>query len=199
MGRESKVEYVDAGGSALVKAHLDSMNLELTGAKKLKLPLGQVKAATVEADALKIVAGKTKFSLKLGRSEAELWRKKILNPPSLTDKLGFKPDKAVLLIGKVPPEIVSAANGIGATRSAQKMPKELVADIIVLALSPGKEEAQIALAARTLNLSQALWLIYEKGLAFNGDNVIAVARAARLKDTKVARVSDTHTGLRFIR
>jgi len=199
MGSEAKVEYADAKDRAQVKAHLDSQSLELTGGKKLKLPLASVKTATVDGDLLKIAAGATKFSLALGAKEAEAWRKKILNPPSLGDKLGFKPDKSVTLIGEVPPEIAAAAKTAKVTAAAAKLPKTIAADIAALMLAPGKEEQLIVASAKALAPKAALWLVYEKGRAVNGDHVIALARKAGLKDTKVARVSDTHAALRFIK
>lgn len=198
MGREAKVEYADAKERALVKVHLDSAALELTGGKKLKLALASVKSATVDGDLLKIAAGGTKFSLALGAKEAEAWRKKILNPPSLADKLGFKPDKSIALIGEVPPEIAAAAKTAKAAAAA-KLPKTIAADIAALMLAPGKEEQLIVASAKALAPKSALWLVYEKGRAVNGDHVIALARKAGLKDTKVARVSDTHAALRFIK
>lgn len=198
MGREAKVEYADAKERALVKVHLDSAALELTGGKKLKLALASVKSATVDGDLLKIAAGGTKFSLALGAKEAEAWRKKILNPPSLSDKLGFKPDKSVALIGEVPVEIAAAAKTAKAAAAA-KLPKTIAADIAALMLAPGKEEQLIVASAKALAPKSALWLVYEKGRAVNGDHVIALARKAGLKDTKVARVSDTHAALRFIK
>lgn len=199
MGREAKVEYADAKERALVKVHLDSAALELTGGKKLKLALASVKSATVDGDLLKIAAGGTKFSLALGAKEAEAWRKKILNPPSLSDKLGFKPDKSVALIGEVPVEIAAAAKTAKAAAAAAKLPKTIAADIAALMLAPGKEEQLIVASAKALAPASALWLVYEKGRAVNGDHVIALARKAGLKDTKVARVSDTHAALRFIK
>jgi len=199
MGREAKVEYADAKERALVKVHLDSAALELTGGKKLRLPLASVKSATVDGDLLKIAAGGTKFSLALGAKEAEAWRKKILNPPSLADKLGFKPDKSIALIGEVPPEIAAAAKTAKVTAAAAKLPKTIAADIAALMLAPGKEEQLIVASAKALAPASALWLVYEKGRAVNGDHVIALARKAGLKDTKVARVSDTHAALRFIK
>lgn len=199
MGREAKVEYADAKERALVKVHLDSAALELTGGKKLKLPLTSVKSATVDGDLLKITAGAQKFSLALGAKEAEAWRKKILNPPSLSQKLGFKPDKSVALIGEVPPEIAAAAKTAKAAAAAARLPKTIAADIAALMLAPGKEEQLIVASAKALAPSSALWLVYEKGRAVNGDHVIALARKAGLKDTKVARVSDTHAALRFIK
>ena len=199
MGREAKVEYADAKERALVKVHLDSAALELTGGKKLKLALASVKSATVDGDLLKIAAGGTKFSLALGAKEAEAWRKKILNPPSLSDKLGFKPDKSIALIGEVPIEIAAAAKTAKAAAAAAKLPKTIAADIAALMLAPGKEEQLIVASAKALAPASALWLVYEKGRAVNGDHVIALARKAGLKDTKVARVSDTHAALRFIK
>lgn len=198
MGRESKVEYVDARERVPVRAHLDSLNLQLTGGKKLTVPLSDVTEATVEADQLKIVAGKAKFALSLGAREAELWRKKILSPPTLADKLGFKGDKSVVLVGSVPREIVEAAKAAKVGKGVAKLPPALTHDIAVVALSPGKETAQIGAAARALK-SGAAWLVYAKGRAINGDDIILLARKAGLSDTKVARVSDTHAALRFIR
>lgn len=199
MGREAKIEYADAKERAQVKAHLDSATLELTGGKKLKLPLASVKSATVDGDLLKIAAGATKFSLALGAKEAEAWRKKILNPPSLADKLGFKPDKTVALIGPLPPEIADAAKTAKSTTAAAKPGKTIAADIAALMLAPAKEEQLIVASSRALAPASALWLVYEKGRAVNGDDVIALARKAGLKDTKVARVSETHAALRFIK
>ena len=202
MGREALIEYSSGRERADVKAHLDSLNLQLSGGKKLTLPLAQVKSAAVEGEALKIDTGAMKFSLKLGAREAELWRKKILNPPSLADKLGFKPDKAVVLSGAVPGEIVEAAKAAKSVKASAKLPgasKFFDGDIVALQLSVGKEAAQIAAAARTLGPATALWFVYAKGSAVNGDDIIMFARKAGLKDTKVARVSETHAALRFIR
>ena len=52
--------------------------------------------------------------------------------------------------------------------------------------------------AKALQPGAAAWLIYRKGGTINGDALIHAARAAGLKDTKVARISESHAGLRFI-
>ncbi len=202
MGRESKVEYSDGRERALVKAHLDSLNLQLSGGKKLTLPFAAVKSATVDGDELKIAAGATQFALKLGAREAELWRKKILNPPSLADKLGFKADKSVVLVGAMPGEVVEAARAAKSAKAVAKVPaagKRFDGDTVAVLLSTSKEAQQIKDAARALGPSTAPWFVYAKGGAVNGEDVIALARKAGLKDTKVARVSETHAALRFTR
>jgi hypothetical protein len=197
MGREARVDYIAGRERVHVRAHLDTAAVELSGGKKLTVPFASIRAATVEGEDLKIVAAGARFALRLGAKEAALWAKKILNPPSLADKLGVKADKSVVLIGAVPAEIADAAKAAKVTTAA-KPPKAFAADIAIMMLAPGKEEALIAAAAGALRQDQALWLVYEKGRAVNGDDVIALARKAGLKDTKVARVSDTHAALRFI-
>ena len=201
MGREARTEYVAGRERVEVKAHLDSLNLQLTGGKKLTLPLVQVKSVIVEGEELRIVAEAVKFSLRLGAREAELWRKKILNPPSLADKLGFRSDRTIALIGEMPGEVVEAAKVAKALKTGAKVPagKPFEADIAVVQVRAGKEASQIVAAARALGASTALWFIYAKGGAVNGDDIIALARKADLKDTKVARISESHAALRFIR
>jgi hypothetical protein len=197
MGREAKTEYADARERVHVRAHLDTQAVGLSGGKKLTVPFAAIRAATVEGDDLKIVAAGARFALRLGAKEAALWAKKILNPPSLADKLGIKADKRVVLIGAVPAEVTDAAKTAKVTTAA-KPPKAFAADIAIVMLAPGKEEALIAAAAGALQQGRAVWFVYEKGRAVNGDDIIALARKAGLKDTKVARVSDTHAALRFI-
>jgi hypothetical protein len=196
MGQEAQIEYASGRLRAKVRAHLDSQALQLSGDKKLKLPLTLISTATVDGDQLKITAPGESFTLSLGAKDAATWARKILNPPSLADKLGLKAGKSVTLIGLMPPEIATATK---AAKPSKAIPKAFAADINIVSLPPGKEDALIVAASRALAPAQALWFIYEKGQPFNGDNLIAAARKARLKDTKVARISDTHAGLRFIK
>jgi hypothetical protein len=198
MGREARTEYVDARERVAVKAHLDTQAVELSGGKKLTVPFAAIRAATVEGDDLKIVSTGARFALRLGAKEAALWAKKILNPPSLADKLGIKADKSLVLVGAVPAEVALAAKAAKSAAAAANLPKAFAADIAVVMLAPGREQALIAASAGALIAGRALWLVYAKGGAVNGDAIIALARKAGLKDTKVARVSDTHAALRFI-
>lgn len=200
MGREATIEYVSGKDRAQVRAHLDSAALQLSGGKKLNLPLADVKTAIASGDLLKIEAKSTKFTLALGAKEAAAWAKKILNPPSLADKLGVKPDSIVLLIGARIAEIDDAVKSAARIERTQTMTaaKAKGASLIVAALAPGTAAKQIETAAKALAPKVALWLVYRKGTKPNGDDIIMLARKAGLKDTKVARVSETHAGLRFI-
>jgi hypothetical protein len=196
MGAESAAEFVSGREKVAVKVHLDSQHLQLQGGRKLKLALSEISRAEARGDDLHIQAATSAFVLRLPVGQAAKWAAKILNPPSLATKLGLKPGRSVQLVGKLPPEVLE---GAGSAKSSARMPARLTADIAIVALPPEGEAAVITAAATRLQKDSALWLVYRKGEAFNGDAVIAAARKAGLKDTKVARISDTHTGLRFIR
>ena len=200
MGREATIEYVSGKERAQVRAHLDSAELQLSGGKKLNVRLADVKTAVVSGDVLKIEAKSAKFTLTLGAKEAAAWAKKILNPPTLADKLGVKPDTAVLLIGDRVAEIDDAvAKAVRIERSpALTAAIAKGASIVILTLTPETAAKQIDAAAKSLPPKTALWFVYRKGTKPNGDDIIMLARKAGLKDTKVARVSETHAGLRFI-
>jgi hypothetical protein len=201
MGREARIEYAAGRQRAQVKAHLDSFALELSGEKKLKLPLGDVKTAVADGELLKIDAGGTRFTLKLGAKDAASWAKKILNPPTLADKLGVKAGISVALVGERVAEIDAAVKAAAKVTHAASLTAagRLAADIAVVTLAPATAEKQITAAAKAIGPKTALWFVYRKGTKPNGDDIIGLARAAGLKDTKVARVSETHAALRFIR
>jgi hypothetical protein len=197
MGREALIAYRAGKERAEVRAHLGSAALQLTGGKKLTVPLAGVRKAVVEGDALKIETKTEKFELALGAKEAAAWAKKILNPPSLSQKLGVKADTKVLIVGERIKEIDEAA--VGAERAATlTAAKAKAANVVILTLAPETAAKQIATAAKVLPKGTTLWLVYRKGTKPNGDDIIHLARKAGLKDTKVARISETHASLRFI-
>ena len=201
MGREALIEYAVGRERAHVRAHLDSFALELSGGKKLRLPLSEVKTATVEGDLLRVTAGDARFTLRLGAKEAASWAKKILHPPTLADKLGVKSGLTIALVGERIAEIDAAvAAAANVKHAAAPTTSNLAtADIAAVTLSPARAEKQIAAAAKKIGAKTALWLVYRKGIRPNGDDIIRFARAAGLKDTKVSRISETHAALRFIR
>jgi hypothetical protein len=199
MGREAHVEYVSGKERAEVRVHLDSQSLQLGGGKKLTIPLADVRKAAAIGGLLAIDAKGAKFTLALGAKEAAAWAKKILNPPSLSQKLGLKPDAKVLTIGtriaEIDEALAKAKPDHAPTLTAAKAK---AANIIILTLEPATAPKQIDAAAKLLPPKTALWLVYTKGTKPNGDDIIALARKAGLKDTKVARISETNAALRFI-
>jgi hypothetical protein len=200
MGREALIDYVSGKERAQVRAHLDSFSLQLSGGKKLTVPLADVRAAKAVGNDLKIESKSATFALTLGAKEAAAWAKKILNPPTLAAKLGIKPDKSVLIVGERLAEIDEAVAKAAKIDRADALTaaKSKAAAIAILVLVPTTTEKQIAAAAKVLGAATALWFVYRKGTKPNGDDIIMFARKSGLKDTKVARISETHAGLRFI-
>jgi|CXWL01.1.fsa_nt_gi hypothetical protein len=200
MGREARIAYTSGKERAEVRAHLDSAALQLSGGKKLIVQLSDVRAAKVVGDDLAIETKTAKFKLALGAKEAAAWAKKILNPPTLADKLGVKADTAVLIAGGRIKEIDHAVAKAAKVERAATLTaaKAKAVNIVILTLEPETAPKQIEAAAKALSNGTALWLAYAKGVKPNGDDIIKLARQAGLKDTKVARISVTHAALRFI-
>ena len=200
MGREARIVYSSGRERAEVRAHLDSASLQLSGGKKLVVQLSDVRTAKVVGEDLAIETKTGKFKLALGAKEASAWAKKILNPPTLAEKLGIKPDTTVLAVGSRIKEIDEAiANAAKVERAATlTASKAKTATVALLTLAPETAPKQIEAAAKVLPKGTALWLVYTKGVNPNGDDIIRLARQAGLKDTKVARISVTHAALRFI-
>jgi hypothetical protein len=72
-------------------------------------------------------------------------------------------------------------------------------DAILLGADKPADLARIATLRERLAPDGALWVVYPKGRREGGEmDVIAAGRDAGLKDVKVARVSPTHTGLKFV-
>ncbi len=192
MGRETKSAVTHGGTTAEARVHLDSEMLAIGPPVRASLALAGLKAETGAAG-LTVTAGRETYRIAMSEKEAAAWAKAINHPPSLADKLGLNPGVNVALIGDVPEAVAAVAEG--SARYA-KAPRAIAADVTLAMVAKLDVKALAALAA-AMPKKGALWLIYEKGV-LKGDAVIFAARDAGLKDTKVAKISETHTGLRFI-
>ena len=196
MGREAKLTVSDGGARAEARVHLDSQMLSVGPPFRLKLMLDEVTAATAGDEGLTLAAGRTRLTLALGAKEAAAWAKAILNPPSLADKLGLKAGVAAATLGPMPQEIGEVLEGRAARALTGAAAKG--AGLVFAAVPEGIAPEKLNALAKALQPGAAAWLIYRKGGTINGDALIHAARAAGLKDTKVARISESHAGLRFI-
>src|SRR5580704_13029689 len=98
MGTEITGEAKYRRGKYRVSLHLDSKTLELRDELKLKIPLKDVRQAVAKDGQLAIAWNDEKIVLEVG-AQSERLAKKILNPPSLLDKLGIKPKSTVSVVG----------------------------------------------------------------------------------------------------
>lgn len=196
MGREAKLTVSDGATAAEARVHLDSEMLSVGPPFRLKLKLGDLSRCEAGAAGLEVSAGKTRLTLALAAKEAASWAKAMTNPPSLATKLGLKDGLAVATVGEMPPEIAEALTA--ASPAAVRPGAAIAAPLAFAAVPEGVSIAKLAKFAAALPPKSAVWLIYRKGGPTNGDQLIYAAREAGLKDTKVAKISETHTGLRFI-
>jgi hypothetical protein len=174
------------------KAHLESDHILFRGGDRLKV-LFQDLTSVQAVDgvlALEFVGGPAEFEL---GAAAEKWAQKILHPPTLLEKLGVKRGFEFRLAGEFAPDFRKELYAGGAKESTNKV------NLIFLAAEQARDLGQIRKLAAQLKPSGAVWVIYPKGVeVIREKDVMEAGREAGLKDVKVTRFSETHTGLKFV-
>jgi len=205
MGREVEAEASEGRLRVAVKAELSNEAITLRRGIKRTLPLSGLKATVKGDDLILTPADGPKVTLHLGAKEGAAWLKKIENPPGLTDRMGLKPGQGPLvLIGAPPPELAAdalAAKGFQSQKATLACKAFGPGLIPILTLRAGDDLATklSGLAAR-LSDDAATFVVFPKGKAgINDNDLIKAARAAGLKDTRVIKVSASHTAQRFLK
>ncbi len=187
MGQECECKLRLGDRTFAGRAQLETDFLLFRGGERLKVPLKDLTRVEANDGFLTLQFPGGPATLELG-AQAEKWAKKILHPPTLLEKLGVKPGLAIALEGEFDQGFQTQ---IGQRAKAN-------ADLLFYAAAKTSDLAAIPLLKAKLKSGGALWIVYPKGVsAIHETEVIAAGRAAGLKDTKVARFSDTHTALRF--
>ncbi|HTC33509.1 MAG TPA: hypothetical protein VK724_09060 [Bryobacteraceae bacterium] len=178
------------------KAQLETDFILFRGPERFKITFAELTRVTADGGILRLEFAGGPLELDLGEAAAK-WAGKILNPPSMLDKLGVKPGLTVRLIG----EFDAFEPGFGqqiAARGAAVVTKGKC-NLLFFAAEKSAELARIAKLKANLEPGGALWVIYPKGVPdIKEIQVIQAGRAAGMKDVKVARFSATHTGLKFV-
>ncbi len=172
--------------------------IQFRGAFRLDVPTKDLKKVSVAGDDLVLAWAKEKAMFTLGAAVAPKWAHKILNPPSLLDKLGIKAGQQVGLAGKFEESFVAQlsarAESVGAVRAG--MAYDVV---LMLAHAPGDLDAIPALVP-ALTPAGALWVVYPKGGGtIKEAQVRAAGLAAALVDNKTCAFSAALTALRWVR
>jgi hypothetical protein len=130
-----------------------------------------------------------RIELELGEREAARWARDIANPKTLADKLGVKPGQRVRLVGGADRELVGAGREVASGQ----------ADIVFVALASPADLALIGRLQDEIAADGAIWVIRPKGRDdLTEAMVIGAGRGAGLHDVKIARVSATHTAMKFV-
>jgi hypothetical protein len=190
-----------------VTALLETDELILRGEYRARLPFAGIEAVEATDGYLTLYRAGEPIVLELGAA-AERWAAKIRNPPTLLDKLGVKPGQRVAVVGLRDMGLraqlgeraeVYESMGVAAASFAH----DVVGAEFDLAFLQIDDLAVLRAALPVLRESiaqaGAVWVIHPKRRPDLKDtDVMAAGRAAGLVDNKTARISESHTGLRFV-
>ena len=187
MGQELECRMRYRKRSLAGKAYLETDHLLFRGEERLKIAFQDLTSVAASDGVLRLEFAGNLAELELGKA-AEKWAEKILHPPSRLDKLGVKAGTRVQLLGGFDVAFIEELRERGAV--------EVDRDAEAVFYAAGRRED----LARLRELAgAALWVIYPKGSAeIREVEVIEAGRSAGMKDVKVARFSETHTGLKFV-
>ena len=184
IGRRTKMEG---------KAYLETDFVLFRGPERFKISFSELTGVKADGGLLKLEFAGGPAELELGAA-AEKWAHKILNPPSLMDKLGVKSAIEVRLIGDFEagfPNQIAQRQAVVVTKGK--------CDLLFLLAGGSSELERIQKLKVNLKPGGALWVVYPKGVPdIKEIQVIQSGRVAGMKDVKVARFSATHTALKFV-
>jgi hypothetical protein len=187
MGQEIECRMRLGKRSLSGKAYLETDYVLFRGEERVKVGFKDLTAVAASDGVLRLEFAGGPAELELGKAAAK-WADKILHPPSRADKLGVKTGVKVRLVGEFDAEFLEELRACGAVTV------ERAADLVFFAAEKKADLSRVKKLA-----APALWIVYPKGLpAIREVEVIEAGRAAGMKDVKVARLSATHTALKFV-
>jgi hypothetical protein len=201
MGREATCMCEWNGEMARVKALIEPPELILRGEIRQRLPFSELRQLRAEGGALRFKCGSDTVTLKLDASTAEKWAKAILAPPpSLAKKLGITPESTVWMMGEI--DDAALENALTEARRVVRKGPGVGADVIVVRVNTAAELVRaFKITVKATSNGVPIWIVYRKGPghAISESDVRAAGLAAGIVDVKVASVSPTLTGLKFVR
>jgi hypothetical protein len=196
MGQDLETKATIAGRTQTGRLQLETDYLLWRGKDRLKIPFDVMSSVEATDGSLRIEhpGGKVEFDL---GSRAPRWADKILHPPTVLDKLGIKDGQRVSILGDGTGTLAKdVARRTGEEPSARARRES---DLLFLFADDHHDLARVAKLRALLVPDGAVWVIYPKGRKEMTENdVIEAGRAAGMKDVKVVRYSDTHTGLKMV-
>ena len=189
MGREARCVVRRGGEQAEAKALLETDELIVRAPFRLKIPRAAITGARAEGGILAVDWAEGSVELELGEREAGRWAHDIANPKTLADKLGVKAGQRVLLVGDPGGDL------IGAGTQVEQGP----ADVGFVAVEAPEHLELIDSLQHEIASNGAIWAIRPKGRPdLTEAMVIGAGRDAGLTDIKIAKVSETHTAMKFV-
>lgn len=199
MGTEITGEAKYRRASYRVSLHLDSKTLTLRDELKLAIPLKDVRQAVSKDGQLTISWNDDRISLQVG-PQAERLARKILNPPSLLEKLGIKPDRIVSVVGLDDRSFLDDLRKRAGSVSDGKVKPQ--SDIILVRVAANAELQRLKSLRASIKSDGMIWVLWRKGLKGPNDvkesDVMAAAKMHGLVDVKVASFSDELSAFKLV-
>ena len=197
MGQEASCNAHIAGKRAAGRLQLETDRLLFRSpSSRLDIPINEISKARAENGNLIISIKRQTYKFDLGEA-AERWVNRIKHPKSLTDKLGVKPEARVTYLGHVDTFLMSELEKAQAKVSTMGAARDQ--DLIFLVVEKTAELHRLKGLDAAIKSNGGIWVIFPKGVPELKDvNVIAEAKANGLVSTKVARVSERLTGMKFV-
>ena len=174
---------------------LEADELLFRGDFRLHIPFADVRSAEARDGNLTLVFSEGWVVFELG-DKAEVWAQRIRNPRTLADRLGIQPGAhvAVLGCGQDILELVRSRTVLVSTTTPRDG-----SDLIFLGGDAIGDLDAVGKLAGYLAPRGALWVLRARGRAGPTQaEVLEAGRRSGLVDTKIVRVSDTHTAHRFV-
>jgi hypothetical protein len=195
LGQEVTCTVRHQGKSAKGKALLETSDLILRGNLRLKIPFSTITSLRAVDGELHVrtKGGVTVFEL---GEKAEKWREKIANPKSLIEKLGPKSGDAVVIFGNFEADFLRDLKKVDVVMEEKV---SAATQWIFLSVEERESLKKVPGIAKTMRGAAGLWIVYAKGQKELTENdVRGAGLKAELVDVKVARFSETKTGLKFV-
>ncbi len=192
MGREALTQAQWRGETAEVKALLESAEIILRGAMRVRILRTTITRVRAEDGALIVEAGTERLVLDLGPAEASKWAAILHTPPTLAHKLGVDADRPAFLVGEVDDPALAAA----LDNATVPTPAEATVLLAVLRVADDLDGAlRVAQAQPPL----PIWCVYVKGkkVGVTDAAVRLLFRSAGYVDTKACAVSHRWTATRY--
>ena len=197
MGREALCMAEFAGWTGAGKLLLETDDIVFRGAQRLRVQLRAVKKASADGGWLEIAhtGGRARFDL---GTAAVKWAHAINNPKTRIDKLDVKGASKVLIDG-LDDDVAFMEELRGRTASIDTGGREKDYDLVFMRIENADDLAGLATLSKRIKPAGAIWIVHPKGRPdLSHDVLVSAAKNASLIDTKTARFSDTHTGLKLV-
>lgn len=193
MGREARCRVRHGDQISEGKALLETDEVVFRGEFRLRISFRDMTRVEAADGRLEIDWPQGVAIFELGSPEAERWAERIVNPPSLMDKLGIKAGARVAVLAVDDGEF---------WKDLQDRTDEVSAgpcDAVVWGVDNVAELAAMSAMEEWIRPAGAVWVVWRKGRKELTENHIRdAALAAGLVDVKVARFSVTHSALKLV-